>query len=145
MGDTAAMWGDMLGLGPLMKAVSDPTFHDQIRGFLGAMQATHALAAECIVRCDRLERKLCCGYRGSTRMLSLTALESDPPFLRNTEPMEPEDMPLQLALVTMELAELRHRVALLEARGQDHATGGSDNGCGDGDGTAGSTGVDGGD
>jgi hypothetical protein len=58
MGDTAAMWGDMLGLGPLMKAVSDPTFHDQIRGFLGAMQATHALAAECIVRCDRLERKL---------------------------------------------------------------------------------------
>jgi hypothetical protein len=52
------MWGEMLGLGPVLKAVADPAFGEQIKGFLMAMQATHALAAESIVRVDRLERKL---------------------------------------------------------------------------------------
>ena len=37
-----------------------------------------------------------------------------PPYLRNTEPMEPEAIPLQVALLTMELAALRHRLAVLE-------------------------------
>lgn len=30
-----------------------------------------------------------------------------PPYLRATEPMEPEDIPLQLALLTMEVANQR--------------------------------------
>ena len=30
-----------------------------------------------------------------------------PPYLQNTEPMELEDVPLQVALLTMELATLR--------------------------------------
>jgi hypothetical protein len=30
-----------------------------------------------------------------------------PPFLRLTEPLEPEQIPLQVALLTMELAQMR--------------------------------------
>lgn len=36
-----------------------------------------------------------------------------PPFLLETEPMEPEDMPLQLALLTMEIANLRTSLAIV--------------------------------
>lgn len=36
-----------------------------------------------------------------------------PPYLHNTEPLEPEDIPLQLALITMEVAELRERMAAM--------------------------------
>lgn len=36
-----------------------------------------------------------------------------PPYLHNTEPLEPEDVPLQLALITMEVAELRDRMAAM--------------------------------
>lgn len=36
-----------------------------------------------------------------------------PPYLHNTEPLEPEDIPLQLALITMEVAELRDRMAAM--------------------------------
>jgi hypothetical protein len=47
--------------------------------------------------------------------LTVEALTADPPFLRETEPLTPDDLPLQLALVTMELAQLRRRVSQLEA------------------------------
>ena len=33
-------------------------------------------------------------------------LDPLPPYLRRTEPMEPEDLPLQLALLTMEVAAM---------------------------------------
>ena len=36
-----------------------------------------------------------------------------PPFLQQTEPMEPDALPLQVALLTMELAEVRIRLAEL--------------------------------
>ncbi len=36
-----------------------------------------------------------------------------PPFLRATEPMEVEDLPLQVALLTMELANLRRMLGAL--------------------------------
>ena len=36
-----------------------------------------------------------------------------PPYLRRTEPMEAEDIPLQLALLTMEVATQRQALALL--------------------------------
>jgi hypothetical protein len=36
-----------------------------------------------------------------------------PPYLRRTEPMEVEDMPLQLALLTMEVASQRQTLAKL--------------------------------
>lgn len=36
-----------------------------------------------------------------------------PPFLNNTEPLEPEDQALQLALITMEVASIRHKMAAL--------------------------------
>ena len=39
---------------------------------------------------------------------------SDLPFLNNTEPMELEDLPLQVALLTMELCALRGRLAKIE-------------------------------
>ena len=58
MGDTAGMWGEMLGLGPLLKTVADPAFHDQIKTFLGAMQATYQVTQQCLERVDRIERKL---------------------------------------------------------------------------------------
>jgi hypothetical protein len=32
---------------------------------------------------------------------------AEPLFLRNSDPLEPEDLPLQVALLTMELARLR--------------------------------------
>ncbi len=38
-----------------------------------------------------------------------------PPFLLNSEPMEPEDIPLQVALLTMELARLRQDMTALRA------------------------------
>jgi hypothetical protein len=37
-----------------------------------------------------------------------------PPYLNNTEPMEIEDVPLQVALLTGELAELRSRIVSLD-------------------------------
>lgn len=37
--------------------------------------------------------------------------ETLPSFLRETEPMEPEYLPLQVALLTMEVAALRARLA----------------------------------
>jgi hypothetical protein len=37
-----------------------------------------------------------------------------PPYLRNTDPMEPEDLPLQVALLTMELASVRERLHRLD-------------------------------
>lgn len=36
-----------------------------------------------------------------------------PPYLHNTEPLETEDIPLQLALITMEVASLREKLARL--------------------------------
>ena len=36
-----------------------------------------------------------------------------PPYLNNTEPLEPEDQGLQLALVTMEVASMRHKLAAM--------------------------------
>lgn len=36
-----------------------------------------------------------------------------PPYLHNTQPMEPEDLPLQVALLTMEVGELRERMVQL--------------------------------
>jgi hypothetical protein len=36
-----------------------------------------------------------------------------PAFLRMTEPLEPEQLSLQVALLTMELAEVRTRLTLL--------------------------------
>lgn len=36
-----------------------------------------------------------------------------PPYLHNTEPLEMEDIPLQLALVTMEVAEMRNKLAAM--------------------------------
>lgn len=39
-----------------------------------------------------------------------------PSYLLNTEPLEPTDLPLQVALLTMELAQLRQVVTLLAAR-----------------------------
>lgn len=36
-----------------------------------------------------------------------------PPYLHNTEPMELEDIPLQVALLTMEVAQLRTTMAVL--------------------------------
>ena len=36
-----------------------------------------------------------------------------PPFLLNTEPMEPDELPLQVALLTMEIASLRTKLAAL--------------------------------
>jgi hypothetical protein len=36
-----------------------------------------------------------------------------PPYLHNTEPLEPEDIPLQLALLTMEVAALRERMTAI--------------------------------
>ena len=36
-----------------------------------------------------------------------------PPFLLNSDPMEPEDLPLQVALLTMEVASLRGSLAML--------------------------------
>jgi hypothetical protein len=42
-------------------------------------------------------------------------LTDDPPFLRETEPMDSlESLALQVALLTMETAQLRQRVASLE-------------------------------
>lgn len=38
---------------------------------------------------------------------SLSGLEQDPSFLNNAEPMEVEDIPLQVALLTMEVKRLR--------------------------------------
>ena len=35
-----------------------------------------------------------------------------PPYLLRTEPMEVEDLPLQVALLTMEVAELRRMMAV---------------------------------
>lgn len=37
-----------------------------------------------------------------------------PPFLLETESMELECLPLQVSLLTMELASVRHRLAALE-------------------------------
>lgn len=37
-----------------------------------------------------------------------------PPYLRETEPMEPEFLPLQVALLTMEVVALRARLTALE-------------------------------
>jgi hypothetical protein len=39
--------------------------------------------------------------------LNFSPNHSLPPYLCRTEPMEPEDIPLQLALITMEVATLR--------------------------------------
>ena len=39
--------------------------------------------------------------------LTIPDLRPLPPYLRRTEPMEPEDLPLQLALLTMEVANQR--------------------------------------
>lgn len=36
-----------------------------------------------------------------------------PPYLHNTEPLEPEDLPLQTALLTMEMASFRRKLAAL--------------------------------
>lgn len=36
-----------------------------------------------------------------------------PPYLHNTEPLEAEDIPLQLCLVTMEVASLRAKLEAL--------------------------------
>lgn len=47
--------------------------------------------------------------------------ETLPPFLRITEPLEPEDIPLQVALLTMEIAALRQVLMALQTRLDDHA------------------------
>lgn len=36
-----------------------------------------------------------------------------PPFLHNIEPLEMEDLPLQVALLTMEIASLREKLTAL--------------------------------
>jgi hypothetical protein len=36
-----------------------------------------------------------------------------PPYLNNTDPLEPEDIPLQLALLTMEAASTRQKLAAM--------------------------------
>ena len=36
-----------------------------------------------------------------------------PPYLNNTEPLEPEDIPLQVALLTMEMAALRQKLSTM--------------------------------
>ena len=38
-----------------------------------------------------------------------------PPYLNNTEPLEAEDIPLQLALLTMEMASQREKLSSLSA------------------------------
>jgi hypothetical protein len=43
----------------------------------------------------------------------LNSSPSLPAYLCNTEPMEPEAIPLQLALITMEVAEQRKSLAAL--------------------------------
>jgi hypothetical protein len=40
--------------------------------------------------------------------------ETLPPFLRETDPMDIESLPLQVALLTMEMAALRGRLERLE-------------------------------
>lgn len=42
-----------------------------------------------------------------------------PPYLYNTDPMEPEDIPLQVALLTMEIASLRQFLMTLVGERQD--------------------------
>ena len=38
-----------------------------------------------------------------------------PPFLLNSDPLEPEDIPLQVALLTMEMARIRSDLSALRA------------------------------
>lgn len=58
----------------------------------------------------------------------------EPPYLLNTEPMEPEDMPLQLALLTMEVRAQRQALqrlsAVLDMAGRMTALPGLDDGTG---------------
>ena len=51
-----------------------------------------------------------CASSKSCCALSSTSL---PPFLHNTEPLEWEDIPLQVSLLTMEVAELRNQLAAM--------------------------------
>ena len=41
--------------------------------------------------------------------------DSLPPYLNNTDPLEPEDIPLQLALITMEMASYRQKLTAMAA------------------------------
>jgi hypothetical protein len=50
-------------------------------------------------------------------------MEDLPPHLLNWEPMEPEHLSLQVALLTMELAALRPRLAALEMATEQGLTG----------------------
>jgi hypothetical protein len=52
---------------------------------------------------------------------ALQGLEADPSFLNNTQPLEIEDIPLQVALLTMEVKRLRDLVARLT--GEDTSDG----------------------
>ena len=55
-------------------------------------------------------------FQTSTRNsppLFIPDLRPLPPYLRRTEPMEPDDLPLQVALLTMEVATQRKSLALL--------------------------------
>jgi hypothetical protein len=56
-------------------------------------------------------------------MISIQDASQLPPFLRSTEMLEPEDIPLQVALLTMEVAQLRlslsRLAALLMTAGQE--------------------------
>lgn len=52
----------------------------------------------------------------ATSNLSGSSSQSElPTFLRNWDPLEPEDLPLQVALLTMELATTRQAVRALQA------------------------------
>jgi hypothetical protein len=48
---TASMWANMLGLGPLLGAINDPSFQDQIKAIVFAINDTGARVA-------RIEEKL---------------------------------------------------------------------------------------
>jgi hypothetical protein len=45
------------------------------------------------------------------------------PYLRNSEPLEPDELPLQVALLTMEAASLREAIARIEALLNDDRAG----------------------
>lgn len=44
-----------------------------------------------------------------------------PPYLNNTEPLEVDDVPLQLALVTMELGSIRRKMAAMARQFEEMA------------------------
>jgi len=61
--------------------------------------------------CSSTTSQILTGECAKSRNCSDNAKGLLPPYLNNTEPLEPEDQALQLALITMEVASIRQKLA----------------------------------